>query len=554
MGAVEDAMPSERTAAPTLSRRTALKHAVVGASAVALGSSGLAGCKSGADAKFSAAKSVPLPKYLPRDLVRPDLPSGDGGIVEAGYLSFPHNPTRAARSVSFDSLSSLVLTYSPPPPPVSRNTYWKAVDKRLGGTVSVDNISVADYKDKVATILAGNDIPDTVLMDGDQLTMQDLPQLLDKRFADLSDLLSGDGIKDYPNLANIPTYAWRSARVGGRIYGVPVEQSPITSAIFARLDLLADQGIKPDTIKTTDDFRDVCKQLTSPKANRWALGSIGDYMMQFFAAAFGAPNNWARRANGSLVKDWETDEYLAALEYHVDLGRIGVLWPDFAGASIIQSVAALDAGHTVFTPNGIGAWGNYIEVQNKPLSQYGLLLPFTHGTAKSRFFLSPGIFSVTMLRKDSARNVKCRLEVLDLLAAPFGSQEYLLLNYGVEGVDYEMVHGQPALTGKGKQELTVNFGFIGAPPAVIYSNKTPGFVRALHEWESKVAPAGVSDPTVGLYSQTASRQAAANTAVTNTINDVLARRKPISAFKDAVSHWKTQAGNKIRDEYEKQLD
>lgn len=541
------------TAHRTISRRTVLKQAVVGTSAVALGSSVLAGCNKNS-AKFDPKKSAPLPKYIRRDLVRPDLPSGAGGIVEAGYLAFPHNPSSAGKRTPFGSLSSLVLTYTPPPPPVSRNAYWKAVDRRLGGTVSVNNISVADYKNKVATILAGNDIPDTMLMDGDQLAMQDLPQLLDKRFADLSELLSGDAIKSYPNLANIPTYAWRSARVAGRIYGVPVEQSPITSAIFSRLDLLTKAGIEPASIRTTDDFRDVCKELTSAKSNRWALGSIGDYMMQFFAPAFGAPNNWAKKSGGSLVKDWETDEYAAALEYHVNLAKIGVMWPDFVGASITQSVQALDAGHTVFTPNGIGAWGNYIEVQGKPLSQYGLLLPFAQGGGKPGFFLSPGIFSVTMLRKDSAKNVKRRLEILNLLAAPFGSEEYLLLNYGVEGVDYQMVHGQPALTDKGKQELTVNFNFIGAPPAVIYSNKTPGFVHALHDWESKVAPAGVADPTVGLYSQTAAEHASANTNVTNTINDVLARRKPISAFTDAVRQWKEQAGNKIREEYEKQLD
>ena len=51
--------------------------------------------------------------------------------------------------------------------------------------------------------------------------IENLAEFLKAKCADLTPYLSGDAIKDYPNLANIPTSAWRVPIYGNAIYGIP---------------------------------------------------------------------------------------------------------------------------------------------------------------------------------------------------------------------------------------------------------------------------------------------------------------------------------------------
>lgn len=542
-------MSEHAPASRPITRRTVL----LGAGTVAAGSF-LPGCHRGSTATKINNDAAPMPRYVPRNLVRPDLRGSAGGI-EDGFLHFPHTLATATGDMpkSWGTMSSIVLTYSPPAPPMGKNTYWKAVNDKLGGTVTVNNVPVADYTNKVSAVFAGNDLPDTVLMTGDQLSMPNLPGLLNAKFADLSDHLSGDAIKDYPNLAAIPPYSWRSARVNGRIYGIPIQQPPLTNALFARMDLLADAGIEPASIATTDDFLAMCKELSNSSKNKWACSSTGSYLMTFFAAAFGAPNSWLRRKDGTLMKDWESDEFIAALEFHLQLSKMGAVLPDFAGATITDATAAFEAGKTTLCPNGVGAWRGYIEERHEPLSRYGLLRPFGTTAKKSPYFLSPGIFAVTMLTKDDTAKIKQRLKIIDYLAAPFGSTENLLVSYGVKGVDYTLRGSEPVLTDRGLMETKNGFGYIGSPPRVMYSGTSPEWVKAQHAWESATLPHGVADPSVGLYSPTAARNASANQEIEDLIVDVLAGRKSISDFRDRIKQWTSETGDKVAEELQKQL-
>ncbi len=57
-----------------------------------------------------------------------------------------------------------------------------------------------------------------------------------------------------------------------------------------------DQEIGKDYLpKNADDFKRVLQQLTKPSANQWGMGSYMNqmYYIYYFAAMFGAPNNWA---------------------------------------------------------------------------------------------------------------------------------------------------------------------------------------------------------------------------------------------------------------------
>jgi putative aldouronate transport system substrate-binding protein len=77
-------------------------------------------------------------------------------------------------------------------------------------------------------------------------------------------------------------------------------------------------------------------------------------------------------------------------------------------------------------------------------------------------------------------------------------------------------------------------------------------VKAEHEYLTKVMPTGVTDPTAGLYSATASTKGA--TAGTNLLNaqgDIIQGRRKLSDWDNLVRTWRQQAGDKMRGEYEK---
>ena len=76
----------------------------------------------------------------------------------------------------------------------------------------------ADWEQKFATVIAGNDLPDIL----QTRVVANFPQLLEKRFTRLDEFLGGDAIKEYPNLANIPTRHWKSTVYNGAIYGIPI--------------------------------------------------------------------------------------------------------------------------------------------------------------------------------------------------------------------------------------------------------------------------------------------------------------------------------------------
>ena len=118
---------------------------------------------------------------------------------------------------------------------MEQNAAWQAVNNSINATLKMDQVTAADYPAKVNVVVAGNDLPDFVY---NPTTTQPsgvisgLPQFVKAKCADLTPYLSGDAIKDYPNLANLPTYAWRTAVVANAIYGLPVARSNFSSKVF----------------------------------------------------------------------------------------------------------------------------------------------------------------------------------------------------------------------------------------------------------------------------------------------------------------------------------
>ena len=88
----------------------------------------------------------------------------------------------------------------------------------------------------------------------------------------MANRVAGDKILAYPNLANIPTYAWQgtSARVKGRLFGVPQERPLPATALFIDRGAFGSVGAQDDGW-TKDDFATAVKALSRNK--QFGLGA-----------------------------------------------------------------------------------------------------------------------------------------------------------------------------------------------------------------------------------------------------------------------------------------
>ena len=179
-----------------------------------------------------------------------------------------------------------------------------------------------------------------------------LPRLLQAKFADLTELLSGDAVKEYPNLANIPSLSWKNCVYNGAIYGVPLPRAKIGTGPFIRADIAKKAGMSPQP-KNFEEFHELAKAVTDPKQRRWAF-SNASYPLTITRVMLNAPNGW-RDDDGKLTHVNETDEQRKALEVAAQFWKEGLVHPDAFGAGV-PFLEWFSAGTTVIQPDGYVSW------------------------------------------------------------------------------------------------------------------------------------------------------------------------------------------------------
>jgi putative aldouronate transport system substrate-binding protein len=119
--------------------------------------------------------------------------------------------------------------------------------------------------------------------------------------------------------------------------------------------------------------------------------------------------------------------------------------------------------------------------------------------------MGPGYIALNALKKASPDRIKELLRILNYLASPFGSQEDLLLSYGLKDQDYTSdAKGNPFPTADGlARSQFVPWQYIARRPHVDYQADLPGFVKTSFEAQKFLMPAATFDPTLGYHSPTA---------------------------------------------------
>jgi putative aldouronate transport system substrate-binding protein len=535
-----------------LSRRGLLSSAAIGALAVT-GLPTLAACsgKKSAAAKGGgavASSKLQLPTYVPAQVPVADLPGNADGL-DAGYLRAPSGLTTSVATPPGDGkkITALSETFTTPAPAMGENAYWQELNKRLGSELDL-TIVIDDYPSKFNALVASDSLPDLVWFPPNQ-GLQNVPQLLESKFMDLTPYLSGDAVKKYPNLANLPTYSWKTSVVNGKIYGVTV-----TYGAFGQVYLINEDFWKPvggAQFSGADDFLAKAKTLVDAKNNKYVLEPAYYNHLQQFCRWFGAPNTW-RLTDGKLKHQIETDELAAALEFATKVYQAGLFWPDPNLSTTPEKVAA-------------GALGAYVQsfpgfiLDSKTVDfPLGAIVPFaaTSG-AKPSFYHGYGSVGYTAINKKvGAARVETMLKVLNYLAAPFGTTEAEFINFGVEGTHFTRDGaGNPKLNSKGEAEVLTTWqpvSFLMNSPEYLYLPGHDDRTKLVHDVETKALAMMGTNPALGHYSDTDTNKGAALTkALRSGLEDIIAGRRPLGDLETLRKDWRSKGGDAMRGEYEK---
>jgi putative aldouronate transport system substrate-binding protein len=537
----------------------------------ALGAGALAACGSDKTTSATTSKALRLPNYAtPRSLPGATISQVVG--VGPAYDAYPNPPYKSVANPPITSgkpVTTFQILYPAPPPALGDNKWWQELNTKLGGEYKPTLAPYQGYADKLQTTVASGNIPDITWIEPGQGAQSIIRTLKEGAFANLSDILAGDGIKDYPNLAQIPTYAWKNCAIEGVIYGVPKPIALLISDAPSsyRQDWATKLGYpKPPT--NAEELFELYQAFAkgdpdgNGKGDTWGIGAL---YQRWYYMMFGVPNNWRQNADGTLTYYNEADEIEAALTYMNKLWKAGAFHPDAPTQAwtskaeelfLTDKVGALGGGLNSHFGTGNNAVGNF-RAAHKGV-EITHLLPPGHDGGKPAIYQQAGYFGICAIPakvgKDSKRVAEL-LRVMDFMGAPFGSEEFLFLNFGTEGRQYTKDGDGNPIQASGSVLDEMNLNYLNEPgESVFFYPGIKGESVAAQKFVEQAAASWIGDPTQGLVSDTYSRKFAA----VKQINDdyeigIITGRRPMSDLQVWRDEVKKSGVDQMRTEFQASL-
>jgi putative aldouronate transport system substrate-binding protein len=503
------------------------------------------------------AKKI-LPAYVASNVVTPDIPSKNGSAVGfTSKLDLAGLKTSVPKKLGKGGKVTIMSPFWGSPPK-DGNAYYTSMNDLIGVDVVWQNQDGNTYDQKLGAVLASSEVPDVVVVPGWNMTGK-IPSAIIGKFADLGPYLSGDAVKDYPNLAAIPTDAWQRSIFGGKLRGLPMPSSYVTGIVpLYRQDIFEKEGY--EVPRSCDEFMELAKDATNAKAKRWACLDMKWTAFNAFGVLSGEEKSlgW-NLVDGKLIYRIETEEYLEALEWTRKLFAAGVVHPD---AELGKSNASdpgpkFAAGEFLVYNQDMSQWWSRTAeqaTQNPDFKIWGMDVFGHDGGDPTLWAKNPaGIFAFVN-KKASEAVIRDVLAVANVTAAPYGTKEYMATNYGVEGTHYTVKDGVPAKTDQGNIDVMNAFVMIASPAATIAHPDFPEVAKGQVEWQQRMGAFTRKSAFYGMQITEPARWTNLANDFEQLEDDVVRGRKKISDVQQAVSDWKSKGGDELRDWYKKILD
>ena len=437
------------------------------------------------------------------------------------------------------------------------NPYWQELEKRLGVTLEPIFIPADAYQERLGAMAAANDIPDVALID----PTSQAKLIQQGAFADLTPYLAGEKLKDYPNLAGFAPQTWQNSAIGGKFYGVPRPRPLIGAGLHYRHDWTEKLGM--DVPKNADEL--AAMAIAFSKNDPDGNGASDTYGLSRIATGvayhmFGVPNLWRKESDGSLTYYIETPEFKEAIAWTRKLYEDGAYHPDVLTLGTQDWKDVFNSGKVGGVHDSIASWREYYDAAKEltPDADVRVLPPFGAKGGNGSHWVANGFFQMAAISvqtgQDPAR-VQEILRVLDYFAAPFGSEEFNFINYGIEGahhtrnpdgtfeVDYDRFEAEA--------EALIR---IANAPRVLFFPGNPDYATTMQRFEEEQLSVGVTNPALTGFSETQLNMGRELTQfITDEINSIVSGRKPLEAVDDMIAQWKSRGGDRIAEELAQSL-
>ncbi len=528
-----------------VSRREALK--VAGAATIALGTHSTSAAQEASPAPATEGMS----------------PSPIEGVPDA-YWQYPEPFTSVETTPGTGGRFSVLLSNDKQVNDRDDNRFWQELENRLGVTLDFTFLPGSAYAAKMATTFASGDFPD--LMNVYTLLYPQVSEYtVQGAFLDVTDYLDDAGRAAFPNLQRFPGYAFENSKLNGRLFGVPNPTSLQPNALWYREDWRANLGVPIPTDAAS--FQAMIEQFTTgdPDGNGStdtygnASDSVNPFETRFVHAMFRVPAEgdgfgFSIMPDGSFVNEIETPEFRAALEYMREMWASEAMHPD----SLTDTSADI---RNKFMGSRVGSISNafillgYMRAELAkvvPTGQVMGLVPPPHdGTGGPVTYNIAGYFGQWCIPSATAGDdakVEELLRITDYFAAPFGSEEYIFLNFGIEGEHHTLNDdGSRTLTEAGEREVfSLSLGGLN----VLYAPDREQIVYAQQLMAEQTA-FGVTDPTFNLYSPTAAAMKGPFQQMyfDNKIA-IGSGRESMDMLDSWIADWRSRGGDQILAEYQ----
>ncbi|MEV3915232.1 Tat pathway signal sequence domain protein, partial [Streptomyces canus] len=362
---------------------------------------------------------------------------------------------------------------------------------------------------------------------------------------------AGDKVKKYPNLAAIPSDAWRMGIFGGALRGIPMPTAPASFIVpYYRRDIFDKKGWSVP--KSADEFLSWAKEATSAKAKVWACGD----MSWVSGSIFGACPDWNIDDDGKLRYGKERPEYLEALEWVRKLFDAGVVHPDDK-ARTGDASQRFTAGQILVFEGDMTPWYTQTVEQAEAHPDFqieGMDIFGADGGNPTLWASSPATIWSLIRKGASKTTIENALAAANFAAAPYDTKERMLVDYGVEGTHYTVKDGVPVKNDQGNTEVINTWNMLAAPAPYFAHPDFPEVARKQVEWQQRMGAFMKKTSIYGMNIVEPARYAHLESQFEQLEIDYVRGNRKLSDVQAAISTWKSSGGDKLRDWYKQLID
>jgi putative aldouronate transport system substrate-binding protein len=553
---------TDHAPSPRLQRRSLFKATGL-ITAGAAGLPALAACSDIASQEGTAQVTEGfdfLPTYQEWPLpVEPDL-VGEPPNHPSAFTSYPE-PVEAVTDLPSGSGTYELTVPIWGDTPSADDPYYATVADAWGGTkIDLRHADGNTYADTSVQWLKANEYGDAIQLFGWMLgSHSNFRETVVNSFYDLTDVLKGDIADRWPLLAGLPSASWGQS-VWSRdpedpdsagIYGIPMNYSGGQgNGILARVDLMEAANLAMPT--TVEELLDVCRAWSDDANGKWAFAGLDWFVGQWFGLGGTDGWNWDPEQQ-KMVNNVERPEFTEMLTFRRTLWDEQLLHPD-APTGTLDPGAMQEAGTVLFTQDNLVRWNDFnLKVKRGEIE--GEVAPLPALAANGReplVYMSAGVDGWTFLNKDLSREqVEEFLDVANWAASPYGTTEYELLQYGVEGEHFTIgADGSPVYTELGSSliQAPINYKQLCGQVQTFLTGD-PDMVAKRFEYNASIKDYAAENPFEGIRIEGPADFKAASSTLWDQQQDIAYGRAELSSIPDMVETFMANGGENARQYY-----